>query len=157
MSPDKAAYYLNWSEYITWKDPRIRSYDQYLLVDNPTGHFATGLEFPNGTPKPGYAAFRMPLYLPVTATATGHPLEVWGGVRPAHYAQLATHRSQHVKIQFEPSSGGAFKTINNVELTDRYGYFDILQKFPGSGNVRLAWSYPHGPEVFSRAVAITLR
>ncbi len=80
VSPEQAADYLNWSEYITWKDPRIRSYDQYLLIDNPTGHFATGLEFPNGTPKPTYAAFRMPLYLPVTQASSGHTLEIWGCV-----------------------------------------------------------------------------
>jgi hypothetical protein len=157
VSPEQAAYYLNWSEYITWKDPRILSYDQYLLTDNPTGHFATGLKFPNGAPKPTYAAFRMPLYLPVTQTSSGHALEIWGCVRPAPDAELATHHGQHVKIQFAPSSGGAFKTVSTVTITDRYGYFDVDQKFPGSGTVRLAWSYPHGPEVFSRTVGITLR
>lgn len=156
VSPATAAYYLNWSEYVTWKEPRVRSYDQYLLVDPPSGVFATGLKYANGTPKPAYAAFRMPIFLPVTSNQKGKPLEVWGCVRPAHYAQLATHRTQHARIQFEPSSGGAFKTVSTVPITDRYGYFDVLQKFSGSGTVRVAWSYPHGPEVFSRAVKITL-
>ena len=31
----QAAAYLNWSEYISWRDPRIRSYNQYLLSDPP--------------------------------------------------------------------------------------------------------------------------
>jgi hypothetical protein len=157
VSPTTAAEYLNWSEYITWKDPRIRSYDQYLLADPPSGVFATGLEYANGTQKPGYPAFRMPIFMPVTATQKGKPLEVWGCVRPARYAQLATHRTQQARIQFQPASGGAYKTVSTVTITDRYGYFDVLQKFPGSGTVRTAWSYPHGPEVFSRAVKITLR
>jgi hypothetical protein len=156
VSPTTAAYYLNWSEYMTWKDPRIRSYDQYLMVDPPSGVFATGLRFANGTPKPGYAAFRMPIYLPMTTTQHGNPLEVWGCVRPAHNAQLATHSTQQAQIQFQPAQG-AFKTVSTVTITDRYGYFDVLQKFPGSGSVRIAWTYPHGPEVFSRAVKITLR
>jgi len=31
----RAAAYLNWSEYISWRDPRIRAYNQYLLTDPP--------------------------------------------------------------------------------------------------------------------------
>jgi hypothetical protein len=157
VTPEKAALYLNWSEYITWLNPRIRSYDQYLLVDPPRGNFATGLEFADGTAKPGYAAFRMPIFLPVTATDTGKPLEVWGCVRPAHYAELATRRTQRAQIQFQPATGGAYKTLATVPITGRYGYFDVHQTFPGSGNVRLAWTYPKGPRVFSRTVAITVR
>ena len=159
VSPATAAYYLNWAEYLTWQDPRLRSYDQYLLQDGPGGYFTTGLKFVNGTPKPTYAAFRMPLYLPVRSTSSGHPLEVWGGVRPAHNAQLATHKAQRVEIQFKPASASAFKTVRTVTLTDRYGYFDVLVKFPGSGNgqVRTAWTYPNGPQVFSRTVDIKLR
>ncbi len=87
VSPALAAEYLNWSEYLTWRDPRIRSYDQYLLVDPPRGNFASALEFSDGTPKPGFYAYRMPIYLPVTATNRGQPLEVWGAVRPAYYVR----------------------------------------------------------------------
>ena len=43
QSPTVAAVYLNWSEYLTWRDPRIKSYDQYLLLDPPAGIFASGL------------------------------------------------------------------------------------------------------------------
>jgi hypothetical protein len=157
VSPATAAYYLNWAEYLTWLNPRLRSYDQFLMTDGPGGYFTTGLKFPDGKPKPTYAAFRMPLYLPVHATVKGHPLVVWGDVRPAHNAQLASHRAQHVQIEFQPASRGAFKTVATVPITDRYGYFEVPEKFPGSGNVRLAWSYPHGPQVFSRTVVVTLR
>jgi len=157
VSPTLAAEYLNWSEYLTWRDPRIRSYDQYLLIDPPRGNFASALEFANGTPKPGFYAYRLPLYLPVTATARGHPLEVWGNVRPTYFVRLDTRARQRVRIQFQPSSGGPFGTIATVPLTGRYGYFDVLEAFPSSGLVRLSWSYPHGPTIFSRTVAITLR
>lgn len=153
----KAPLYLNWSEYITWLNPRIRSYDQFLMLDSVTGAFATGLRFADGKPKPTYAAFRLPIFLPVRTGQSGHPLEVWGCVRPAHNAWLATHRTQHVQIQFQRASGGAFKTVGTVAITGRYGYFDVLQKFPGSGNVRLSWSYPDGERIFSRTVVIALR
>ena len=151
-----AAYYLNWSEYLTWLDPRLRSYDQYLLMDNTAGVFATGLQSAGGVPKPGFFAYRMPIFLPVAKTKRGHPLEVWGCVRPAHDALQATHRPQRVAIQFRAASGAAFKTVAKLPLTDRHGYFDVLQLFPGSGSVRLAWSYPHGPQIFSRTVQVRL-
>jgi hypothetical protein len=157
VSPALAAEYLNWSEYLTWRDPRIRSYDQYLLVDPPRGNFASALEFSDGTPKPGFYAYRMPIYLPVTATNRGQPLEVWGAVRPAYYVRRATRARQHVRIQFQPASGGPFRTVRTVPLTNRYGYLDVLQTFPSSGLVRLNWSYPHGPTIFSRTVKVTLR
>ena len=51
---------LNPAEYLTWIDPRLRSYDQYLWADAPGGAFATGLVTSAGVPKPGFYAFRMP-------------------------------------------------------------------------------------------------
>jgi len=61
-----------------------------------------------------------------------------------------------VQIQFKPASGGAFKTLTTVPLSDPHGYFEIHQAFPSSGSVRLRWAYPHGPAVFSRTVDVTL-
>ena len=31
--PHDPAYYLNWAEYLSWRNPRLRSYQQYLLRD----------------------------------------------------------------------------------------------------------------------------
>lgn len=155
-----AAYYLNWSEYISWRDPRIASYDQFQLADPPTagavGGFATGLEFGDGRPKPTLAAFRMPLYLPVTQASRGSSLELWGGVRPAGVARAQTRRPQRVLIQFGPEAG-RFTTLRALTLTGPHGYFDVRQRFPSSGQVRLAWPDPGGAMRFSRTVTITLR
>ena len=156
VTPTKAAYYLNWAEYLTWLDPRLKSYDQYLLVDPPGGYFASGLETSAGVPKAGYYAFAMPLYLPVTATASGHPLDVWGGVRPAPDAARRTHKPQSAAIQYRAGTSGSFRTVRRVPITNRHGYFELRQTFPGSGEVRLAWAPPGGPEQFSRTVDITL-
>ena len=155
VSPAQAAAWLNWSEYLTWRIPRLVSYDQYLLMDSPAALFASGLETDTGIPKPGFYAYRMPIYIPVTATAKGHPLEVWGNVRPARYAGLSSHHAQRVQIQFRSASGG-FRTVETVTLAGRDGYFDVLVKLPASGFVRLQWSYPHGPTIFSRTVGVTI-
>jgi hypothetical protein len=157
VSPDKAAYYMNWAEYLTWLDPRQRSYDQYLLTDPTTGYFATGLLTAAGAPKAGFDAYRMPLFLPVTTTQKGQPLDVWGCVRPEPDAAKATHKPQYVQIQFSAGGTAPFRTVQRVPLTNEHGYFEVRHTFPGSGSVRLAWSYPHGPEIHSRTVVIALR
>lgn len=157
VSPSTAAAYINWAEYISWRDPRIRSYDQYLLTDPPClsgSCFATGLEYENGKRKPSYAAFRMPIYLPVATFTPGQSLEVWGCVRPALYARRQTHRPQTVEIEFKRAGSRSWRTLSSVTITDPNGYFDVARVFHSAGSVRLAWRYPHGPRIFSRTVAL---
>jgi hypothetical protein len=154
ISPTLAAYYMNWAEYISWSDPRVVSWDQYLLTD-PVGpsNFDTGIEFANGTPKdPMYDAFRIPLYLPKSSGKQGQALEVWGGVRPARFAK----GPQVASIQFKPASGGAFTTVQRVTITDADGYFTAQVKFPSSGSVRIAWSHPGGGVEYSRVAPVTI-
>jgi len=148
LSPTTAAYYMNWSEYMMWKDPRVRSDSQYLLYDGAVpgnaneSSFSSGLIFATGTPKPGYDAFRLPLYLPTTSARPGHSLTVWGGVRPAPFAKQATGSPQQVQIQFQPSSGGQWTTVRTVTITNSAGYFEAHVILPSSGSVVLQWTYP---------------
>jgi hypothetical protein len=159
VSPKQAALYLNQSEFVSWRNPRIRSYDQYLLSDPGPGartDFDTGIEFWTGAPKPYvYDAYRMPLYLPATHGSRGSELEVWGCVRPAPEVAARTHKTQRVKIQFEALGSSRYRTLRTLRLTDRHGYFDTLVRFPSSGQVRLQWS-GSGPALHSRSQAISL-
>jgi hypothetical protein len=157
INPKLAAFYLNWAEYISWHDPRVASFDQYLLTDPQSGAFATGLEFAYGAPKALYYAFRMPIFLPAPSGKHGQPLTVWGCVRPAHYARVDTRAMQTVQIQFRAAGSTTFHTVKRLDLSDPYGYFETRVAFPGSGSVRLAWAYPKGPTIYSRGVSITLR
>jgi hypothetical protein len=181
VSPATAAYYINWAEYLSWKQPRVASTMQYLLYDplfphasaSGDGGFASGLLFSNGQPKPAYAAYRLPLYLPVTSARRGRSLEVWGCVRPARYAMLGggqtAGRSQTARIQFARRSSVTFTTLRTVTIGNPNNcYFDVRMKLPGSGTVRLAYTYPDNPllmlppavqgaTVYSRSVAITLQ
>jgi hypothetical protein len=181
-TPDQAAQYLNQAEYISWKNPRIKTYDQYELVDS--GSFPTGLFFaphtaacPGGLPcpKPSFYSYRIPVWLPHTSARRGKSLEVWGDVRAAHYARGDTGQAQNVQIQFAPSGSSTFSTVKTVRISNNYGYFDVNVNFPGSGSVRLAWTYPTGdgglsdplagqgfpadvtnPTIFSRVTGISL-
>ncbi len=161
VSPTTAAYYLNWAEYLSWRNPSIISTDQYLLYDpNPKaktpygqGGFATGLLFYGGKQKPAYTAYRMPVFLPVTSSRRGRSLEVWGCVRPAH----TVGGLQYAQIQFQSGSRGSWRTIVPVAIRSVRGYFDVRVKFPSSGSVRVQWQYPHGATIYSRTVGISLR
>ena len=77
------------SEKLAWNNPRVVSFDQYLLRDdppvkssNPIGRwpgFESGLETYKGQQKPLFNGFRLPLV--VTRTHSG--VSFWGVVRPA--------------------------------------------------------------------------
>ncbi len=158
IPPKLAAYYMNWAEYISWHDARVASWDQYLLTDPPPpSNFDTGLEFANGKPKdPMYEAFRMPLYLPNSTGKKDQALDVWGCVRPAHWLLASSKAPQVAEIQFQPASGGAFKTVGRVTITDKYGYFNTSVTFPSSGSVRTAWSSPTTGQIYSRVAPVTI-
>jgi hypothetical protein len=162
IKPSLAADYANWAEYMSWSNPRVASWDQYLLADPPPGEssFDTGLQFYGGKPKATYESFRMPIYLPVATATHGHPLDVWGCVRPVHYVPPGSRARQVAAIEFKPASGGAWQTVKRVSLTDPNGYFDTPVTFPSSGEVRISWAYPRrmGAErIHSRTVQVTIR
>ena len=147
VSPSTAAKYINWAEYLSYKNSRVATTMQFLLEDpNPRvgvpefGGFASGLEFFKRKHKPSYDAYRMPLFLPTTTAKRGQALEVWGCVRPATGARQLTHESQQVSIQFQRNQSGPFTTLKVVPITNVRGYFDVRLKFPASGSVRLEWT-----------------
>jgi hypothetical protein len=171
LSPTTASAYMNWAEYLSWRNPRIRSFQQYLLYDplRPTKHndyggFASGLLTWNGVQKATYDAWRLPLYLPVTTTRRGQALEVWGCVRPALYGALDSESAQTADIQFAPRGSGQYVTVDTVPVSSGSCYFDRHITFGSSGTVRLVYTYPTlepspagGVQVPSRTVAITVR
>jgi hypothetical protein len=164
-SPDNEAQYINQAEYLSYKNPRIASYDQYELQD--VGWFHTGLINVDGSLKPSFSSYRLAVWLPVTSTRRRHAIEVWGNARPAYFARLDTGKPQTVWIQWAPGSSGQFRTITSAR-TNGFGFIDKQVKFPGSGQVRLAWQYPAGdaglrdpvdgsPWIYSRVTNIRVR
>jgi len=154
VSPARAAVYLNWAEYLSWRNPHIASTMQYLLVDPPQGPsgFDSGLEFYGGRHKPTYDAYRLPLFLPRSRVRRGHPVTVWGCARPA-----PTFHNPRVLIQFRARNHGVWRTVRTVVVTNSRGYFQTTLRLPASGAVRLAWSYPHGATIHSRTATVSVR
>jgi hypothetical protein len=154
-----AAKYLNQAEYLTWIDPRVRSFDQYEWHDSPPGqgNFVSGLYTWDSHPKPTLAAFQMPIWMPSTSRSKGTALQVWGCARAAPVVAKATHQAQSVDIQLSTDGGTTYNTVKTVKLDPATGgcYFDTTVKFPSSGDVRLSWANNGAPQ-YSRTQAITL-
>ena len=108
LPPATAAAYMNWAEYISWRNPRLRSFAQYLLLRprasdavQRLGRFRQrAADAGTAHQKATYYAWRLPLYLPVTdGAAQADSLEVWGCVRPG-----AVRRARHRGRRRQPRS-----------------------------------------------------
>jgi hypothetical protein len=168
-SPALAAAYLNQAEYLSYKDPRVASYGQYLLNDplitkkHPTPGFASGLYTQFGIPKATMYAYRLPVWLPRRSLHAGQPAEIWGGARPARYAGAGPRT---VSIQMRSPKHRKWTTIRSVTASASTGYFDIHMKLPYSGSLRLAYTYPQtepflppdvgGSTIYGRTVKVTV-
>ncbi len=169
-SPKQAAIYLNETEYLSYRNPRLATYAQYLLNDpqnqksEGVGLFSSGLLFANGKPKPGYAAYRMPVWMPKQTVKRGQNVLIWGGARPAPGGYAATHSAQHVLVQLH--TGGAWRTIATVTASRLNGYFNTHYRFTVGGGLRLAYTYPTdelqlpvgvaGQTVYSRTIPVAV-
>ncbi|MDQ6835488.1 MAG: hypothetical protein M3016_04805, partial [Actinomycetota bacterium] len=129
----------------------------------PYAGFASGLKTYSGHPKATFYAYRMPIYMPHTSFSRHRKAEVWGDVRPAPFARMNGFGVQQAQVQYKSAHSG-WKTLTTLRLTKPGAYFDIRAKFPGSGLVRVQYTYPKGEgllspglpglSITSRAVAI---
>lgn len=116
--PDGAAQsriplFLNAGEYISFKDPRVATYSQYLLIDDSSvDAFQTGLRLLDGSPKRGiYDAYRLPL---VVVRRSGRSVTVWGKSR------VSGSRA----VELQASDGSGFEKVTSISVNRRTGYFE---------------------------------
>jgi len=118
---------LNEKEEQSYRYPRVRSYAQYLLYDDPPREgatekevwsgFQTGLRFTQGEQKPAWDAYRLALV--VERVETG--VRIWGHVRPGTGAR---------RVDLERVPGGTRRRIE----TDSAGFFTV--RLPAEGRYR---------------------
>jgi Cellulase (glycosyl hydrolase family 5) len=118
-SPTRQAQVLNEKEEYSYRYPRLKSYSQYQLYDDPArpgpaavrwSGFQTGLRFADGRQKPAYDAYRFPIVL----KKSGGKLLVWGRVRPGTGQRSA---------QLQRRSGSKYVDAGSRIATDSKGYF----------------------------------
>lgn len=152
------ATWLNEGEYMAWHDSYIRALTQFYLVDPPTSpkqstaqwkfSFTTGLYFQNHKPKPALAAYRLPIWLPVSKHG-GH-VGVWGQFRPANH-----HTVQRGLIEFQRRGSSAWRTLKHVRTRSPQGFFFTRASIGSPGSVRLAWQDPAGKTYYSRIASVS--
>jgi hypothetical protein len=125
------------SERIAWENPRVASFSQYLLRDDPLSPepsvvtFQTGLESANGAKKPLYYGFPVPL----TVTYARRGYNLWGCARLAGKGTTVTvliqrpHSSRY-QVLAKPRTGPA-------------GYWTLKSNARGT-HWRVRWVSPAG-------------
>jgi hypothetical protein len=99
------AAFLNASEWIAWRDPRVASLAQYLLRDDlGEGGFQTGLRFHDGRPKPALAAYRLALW--VVPASRG--VLVWG------HDRVRVAAGSRVGVQHRTTARSRWRTLANI-------------------------------------------
>jgi hypothetical protein len=153
------ATWLNQGEYMSWQYPYVRSLAQFELVDAPPdtsspkgsreywSTFQSGLIMLNGTEKPSYDAYRLPIWVP--RARHGRRVTVWGQLRPANHRTL-----QYAVIEFEPHGSSTWQQAALVQTGNPQGFLVSHVSIPSSGRLRLAWLTPAGTVEYSRTVAI---
>jgi hypothetical protein len=159
VSPAEQAAYLNGAEYRAWRDPRVRTLAQTLLVDAaPVGtgtsrwgsSFQTGLRYGPGSGEPGVAkpalaAYRVALVIPDRTVARDRRLRLWAHVRPGTGAR-------GVELQVRGATGGYVR--RRTLRTDADGFVSrTLTVRAGDRGVRLAIR-DNGRQRLSREIAI---
>jgi hypothetical protein len=155
------AVWLDEGDYVTWAAPYVKALGQFLLYDDgpkagePKGSrdywstFQTGLLSFNGSPKPAFAAYRIPIWLPVARH--GSRVTVWGQLRPADHNEV-----QDAEIQFQPTGSRTWSNLIAVQTSSSEGYFENHISIPAAGNVRIAYVDPaSGSTYYSRGVAVS--
>src|SRR5215208_2746222 len=110
----RQAAYLAVAEHMAYVNPRVRSFSQYLMSDDPPrkskfnryAGFESGLRTSKGKKKPAYKAFRLPL----AVESYGASDVLWGLVRQYRRATAVT-------IEVDPEGKKGWRKLRTVKTT----------------------------------------
>jgi hypothetical protein len=139
VSVGQQAEYDAISEKIAYQNPRVASFSQYLMRDDPLSGvgasggvgFQTGLEYLSGARKPLYFGFPVPLVV----SKRGHGYSLWGLVRPATGATQVT-------VFVAPPHSRRFRKLRLL-TTNGSGSWSFSSQAAGSA-WRVQWRSPNG-------------
>jgi hypothetical protein len=141
VSLERQAAYLAVAEHMAYVNPRVATFSQYLMSDDPPrssgyryGGFESGLRSADGKEKPAYKGFRLPL----AVERYGSSDVLWGLVRP--------HRgTTQVTIEYK-TSAGKWKSLRTLTTTSTGVY---ALKTSRKRHYRVRWGQYTGPSVRS--------
>ncbi|MGH2906609.1 MAG: hypothetical protein ACRDKI_07545 [Solirubrobacterales bacterium] len=132
-SISKIPGFLNTAEYLSYKDPRVKTYHQFQLIDDAGnsdaplieryGGFQSGLRFEDGSKKFGvYNAYQLPFM--VFKTKSSGTVKIWGGARL---------KQPGATIEIQIKSGSSFKTVKTLNAGGGR-YFNTTLKTAGAAS-----------------------
>jgi hypothetical protein len=160
-SPNEQATWLNQSDYMAYRNRRIRAVAQFLLFDDKPragaavgsrsywSTFQTGLLYSSGRPKPAFGAYRIPIWVP--DARHGRHVTVWGQLRPSNHAV-----AQNALLQYRAIGSHRWKTIATIGTSSSEGFLFVRESIRAAGHIRLGWQDPaNGRTDYSRSVALS--
>jgi hypothetical protein len=135
----RQAEYIAISEYLMYRNRRIRSFGQYLLQDdqgNAQVNFQTGLRFSDGREKVAYDGFGIAL-VAQRPNEKRKKVTIWGHVRP---------KGAPFTVTIKARGPGAAHTIKTIR-TNGNGYFQFRTTFKQGRRYSASTRLPDGTEL----------
>ena len=165
FSPTQQAQYINWAEYLAWKNPQVKSFPQFLLQDmgkvsaadaargkRDYGDWQSGLYFNDGTPKPAATSFQLAMHVDCTTDlgkSKAKLLVIWGHVRPGSGPRQVTIETG--TSSFRPAGTAASLNAGKVRAasvtpfaTDASGFFLRFAPYAKGAQYKLSYRDPAG-------------
>ncbi len=146
VSETAQAEYRSIGERISYRNPRVRAFSQYLMRDDLPrpgraylryGGFESGLRFSGGSAKLAYDGFRLAL-----VAERGHRrTTLWGLVRP-------TDAATTVRIEYRNRGSSRWRTLKH-DHTNSHGYWSTTTSLRSGRSYRVRWRDFTGPRTRS--------
>ena len=155
----RQADYLDDATYIAYRNPRIASFAQFLLVDDTPlsqykpsdprywGTFQSGLITLQGKHKPSYQAAKHPVDVIPRRGRAGRSLRIFGQLRTAPDRQRLG-----ATIQFLAKGTKKWRKVKRVTVGNPCGFLGTTVKARRSGSYRIVWA--GSGRIVTRAVRV---
>ena len=147
VSWDRQADWLDDATYLAYRNSRVASMAQFLLVDDgplrkfaPSdprhwGTFQSGLITGEGKRKASYFSFQRPITVVPRRQQAGRALRVFGQFRPA-----ADGTALEAAIQFRARGAKRWTQVAKLPVKNARGFVDTFVKARRSGSYRIVWN-----------------
>lgn len=143
FGPERQGQLLSWAEFIATRDPRVRMWPNFQLIDRPGdiraggrmrlfGDWQTGLYYEDWSPKPAAAIYRTPTFAQCIRRGGGTKVLVWGRLRDRVSAGVSLVRSL-------PGRSAARQVAHAAQVPEGRELLRVLPYRRGA-RYRLTWS-----------------
>ena len=156
------ASWLNEADFLAYRQKRVASVAQFLLVDDAPlkafssddprywGTFQSGLETQEGKRKPAFTSYQRSIYVSPRSARRGRKVRVFAQLRTA-----ADGTALSARLQFRGLRSRRWRTLKRVKTGNPRGFLQAYTRATRSGRYRLVWAVGRGQA--TRAVTVRVR